>query len=346
MSGMTRRGARLTPFSAALAGLLLLGASGAGPEAPAGQEAPAGRGDVRLEVAADRTSVTIGDPIALTVRLTYPRGTTVSAFNPERFIGDLTLLERRNSPPRTLPDGRVEEIWTLRVAMYKIGTNTLPAFEAGYADPSGKAGKAASAPIKLEVTSVLKGGETAPADIKGQAEMPERPLWPFFLAGLLLFAAVAWYLLRRRRPRPAETAAAPAGPPRPPHEIAYAELERLLSSGWLEAGRIKELYIELVEIIRRYLEGRYGVDTFERTTSEIIEALRLARVPVKATSMAAEFLGLCDLVKFAKYVPGTDETRATVALAYRLVDETRPAAPAPASNTDAAPAAAVGGSRR
>ncbi len=60
--------------------------------------------------------------------------------------------------------------------------------------------------------------------------------------------------------------------------------------------------------------------------------------------MAAEFLGLCDLVKFAKYVPGTDETRATVALAYRLVDETRAAAPAPPS--EAAPAAAAGGSRR
>ncbi|HKN46641.1 MAG TPA: hypothetical protein VJ144_01615, partial [Candidatus Polarisedimenticolia bacterium] len=273
-----------------------------------------------------------------------PRGTTVRAFNPERFIGDLALLERRNSPTHSLPDGRIEELWTLRVAVYKIGTITLPAFEANYADPSGKAGQAASAPIKLEVTSVLKPGETAPADIKGQAEMPERRLWPFVLGGLLLAAAVVWYLLRRRRARPAETAPAPAGPPRPPHEIAYAELERLLSSRWLEAGRLKELYIELVEIIRRYLEGRYGVDTFERTTNEIIEALRLARVPVKATAMAAEFLGLCDLVKFAKYVPGTDETRATVALAYRLVDETRPAAPAPAA--EGAPTAAVGGSGR
>lgn len=325
---------RRPALGAAILSLALLGGA-------ATDQAP---GEVRLELGADRTAVTVGDPITLTVRLTHPRGARLLPFNPERFIGDLTLLERTNLPPRSLPDGRVEETWTMRVAVYRPGAVTVPAFEAGYADASGKEAKATSPPITLRVDSVLSPGETHPADIKKQVEMPERRLWPFVLAGILLAGALAWFWLRRRRRRPAEAAAAPAVPPRPPHEVAYAELERLLSSGWLEAGRIKEFYVELAEIIRRYVEGRFGVDTFERTTTEILEALRLARLPVKATSLASEFFGVCDLVKFAKYRPGAEESRATVALAYKIIDETRPAAPAPP--LEAASAAAAGGVSR
>ena len=121
-----------------------------------------------------------------------------------------------------------------------------------------------------------------------------------------------------------ETApAAPPGPPRPAHETAYAELERLLSSGMLEKGLVKQFYIELAEILRRYLTARFEVETFERTTSEILEALRAVRLPVRALAATADFFAACDMVKFAKYLPAPDETRATVERSYALIDETK-----------------------
>ncbi len=300
--------------------------------------------EVRLEAAADRASVTIGDPVILTVRLTYPKGTRVDAFVPERALADLTVLDRTVAPPKTLEDGRIEESRVLRLAAYRVGPVEIPALEVAYVDAQGKEGKAASAPITLQIVSVLAPGETRPADIKPQARMPERAPWLFALLGLTALLLAAWAYWRRRARRTEGAVAVPAAPPRPPHEIAYAELERLLSSGWLEAGRIKELYIELAEIIKRYLTGRFGVVTFERTTTEILEALRLARVPVKATADAFEFFSACDLVKFAKHLPATEETRGAVEMAYRLVDETRPAVPAasPEAGAQAAPAAAGG----
>ncbi|MBI4169594.1 MAG: hypothetical protein HY510_06625, partial [Acidobacteria bacterium] len=177
--------------------------------------------------------------------------------------------------------------------------------------------------LPFEGASVLGTGDTRPADIKPPARMPERRMWPWVLAALGLLGAGAWLWWRRRRP--AVALEAPAVPPLPPHETAYAELERLLASGLLEKGRIKEFYIDLAEILRRYLEGRYGIDTFERTTFEILEALRAVRLPVRIAAATAEFLGECDLVKFARYLPAAEETRGTVERAYRLVDETRPA---------------------
>ena len=200
----------------------------------------------------------------------------------------------------------------------------------------------ASAPVPINVTTTLSEGDPRPADIKNAAMMAERVLWPWLVAAAVAAAVLVFWWMRRRRPRRAQQApAVPPGPPRPAHETAYAELERLLSSGILEKGQVKQFYIELAEILRRYLAARFEVETFERTTSEVLEALRAVRLPVRTLAATADFLGACDMVKFAKYIPAADETRATVERAYRLIDETK----ASGSPVPVAAVAAGGGAR-
>ena len=244
---------------------------------------PQEAGPVRIDVAVDKRDVTIGDPIVVTVRLTHPEDVRVGAFDPERSLGDLALLDRRAPEPEKLPDGRIRETRILRVARYETGPATIPSFEAVFTGPDGKEARVATPSAAVTVSSVLAEGDTGPADIKKPAEMPERVLWPFAVAAAALALALGLWMWSRFRARRAQVAAPPepAAPPRPPHEIAYGEMQRLLASGLLEKGRIKEFYIELAEIMKRYLEARFGVDTFERTTSEILEALRLARLPVR-----------------------------------------------------------------
>jgi hypothetical protein len=266
--------------------------------------------------------------VTLTLRLSYPEGVRILSFTPEAALGKLALLGRSGAPPAREADGRLVETRVLKVTVYDVGGFEIPAFEASYEDARGRPGTAATRPMPLTVASVLPAGDERPADIKGPAAMSQRPVWPWVLAALLAAGALGIWLWRRRR-RPQAAPAAPAAPPVPPDERAYAELGRLLASGLLERGQVKEFYIELAEILRRYLEGRFAVDTFERTTSEILEALRVARLHLKVTSATAELLGACDLVKFAKYAPRPDETRGTVERAYRLIDETRPAGERP-----------------
>jgi len=299
---------------------------------------------VRLEVAVEPSTIHLGDPVRVTVRLVYPQGTRITAFAPEGELGDLALLDRKVEPPRALDLGRVEEARALRITAYQLGSHEVPALHAAHADASGEVVTVASAPVRFEVTSMLTSGDTAPADIKPPAALPEGRLWPWALLALALAGACLWAWWRRRRRRPAAERTAPAAPPRPPHEVAYAELERLLSSGLLEAGRVKEFYIELAEIVKRYLTARFGVETFERTSSEILEALRAARVPVRVSGATGDFFAACDLVKFARHLPRPDETRSTVEQAYRLVDETKPA-PSPRHEPGAGALVAAGGGR-
>ncbi|HEV8199334.1 MAG TPA: hypothetical protein VGS03_04875 [Candidatus Polarisedimenticolia bacterium] len=305
-------------------------APAAGDAPAAGATAPAA-GGVTLGARADHLQVTVGDPIAVTFTLRHPEGTTLTEFDADHALKDLEILSQMTLAPKRLADGTVEEGRVVTLAAYKTGSLEIPAVRATLRDAAGKETEARSAALPVTVQSVLKAGETQPADLKRPVEMSERLLWPWFVAGavLLAVAALVWWRRRRKRRPEAAVPVRPAAPPRPEHEIAYEELERLLSSGLIERGEMKAFYIALAEIIRRYLGRRFDFDAFESTTWEILESLRSVRLPAPTTTLLSELLGLCDLVKFAKHLPGREETRASVERAYRLVDETKRTAPPP-----------------
>ncbi|HZN02174.1 MAG TPA: hypothetical protein VFD06_01170 [Candidatus Polarisedimenticolia bacterium] len=294
---------------------------------------------VQVSARADHVEVTVGDPITVTFTVRHPEGTTVAAFDADRALGGLEQLAAIDTAPRRLPDGTVEEGRVVTFAAYKPGPGEIPAVRVVLRDAAGKEIEGTTAPIPFRVASVLKEGESEPADLKRPVEMKELLVWPWFVLGALLLAVAAflwWRRLRQRRPA-APVPVIPAAPPRPEHDIAYEELQRLLASGLLERGEVKKFYIALAEIIRRYLGRRFDFDAFECTTWEILEAVRGARLPIPTQTLLAELLGLCDLVKFAKHAPGREETQGSVERAYRLVDETRRVAPPPLPSEAAAP---------
>ncbi|HYV18698.1 MAG TPA: hypothetical protein VFC25_06695 [Verrucomicrobiae bacterium] len=311
-----------------------------------GSAAPAA-GGVTLGARADHLQVTVGDPIAVTFTLRHPEGMTLTEFDADHVLKDLEILGQMTLAPKRLADGTVEEGRVVTLAAYKTGSLDIPAVRATLRDAAGKETEAKSASLPVTVQSVLKAGEDTPADLKRPVEMSERLLWPWFLGGALLLAAAAllWWRRRRKRRPAAALPVVPAAPPRPEHEIAYQELERLLSSGLIERGEMKAFYIALAEIIRRYLGRRFDFDAFESTTWEILESMRSVRLPATTATLLSELLGLCDLVKFAKHLPGREETRASVERAYRLVDETKRTAPPPlpaVSEGSAGPGAGTG----
>jgi hypothetical protein len=49
----------------------------------------------------------------------------------------------------------------------------------------------------------------------------------------------------------------------------------------LAKGLIKEYYTEVTEIIRRYIERRYGIEALEMTTEEILDTIITVRLMEK-----------------------------------------------------------------
>jgi hypothetical protein len=143
-------------------------------------------------------------------------------------------------------------------------------------------------------------------DIADPVDIP-LDLLPFWIGGgvvlaLLLCAAVA-ILLWRRRPKSV------APPPRiPAHLMALAELRKLGGENLIEKGEIKTFYQRLSDILRRYIENRFGLRAPEETTEEFLESLRYNETLNRNYRALLEaFLNECDLVKFAEYTPQTQD---------------------------------------
>jgi hypothetical protein len=321
---------RLLPAVLALAAPILAVQPDAGVDAEASP--------VQVVLAADTTEATVGDRITLRVEVTHPRDVTVDPPVPAGEPPAALILEAIPSPARAeegeetpAPGAPRKTTFHLQAQVFETGETAIPALRIGWKGPGDAAGSVITDPLPIRIVSVLKGESPEPADLKPPVGLPPPPFPWGQAAGLALAALAAaagiWFWIRRRRP----AAAAPSAPPAPaipPHETAYRELERLLASDLLERGRIKEFHVELADIARRYLAGRFEIETLERTSEEVLDDLRRARVGSEPLRVVHRFFERTDLVKFARHVPSPDEIRGTVELAYELVDRTKLSAPA------------------
>jgi hypothetical protein len=137
------------------------------------------------------------------------------------------------------------------------------------------------------------------------------------VAAALIAAGVIWWIRRRR----ARAAGEPARPALPPEVIALRELARIESMKILDGGNYKEYYTLVIDALRRYLEGRFGIEAMDKTSDELMSALGRISVAIEGFEGV---LKEADLVKFAKYVPGIIPGKRLMESARRIVAETTP----------------------
>jgi hypothetical protein len=91
-----------------------------------------------------------------------------------------------------------------------------------------------------------------------------------------------------------------------------------------QKGETKKYYTRLTEILRQYLENRYGILSLELTTSETLEALvKTGFKKDESYKTLKNVLTGADLVKFAKYKPLGGENEQNLDNAYIFVNMTK-----------------------
>jgi hypothetical protein len=294
---------------------------------------------------ADRAQAHVGDAITVTVTAIGRRAVAVNLPGTLE-LGAFSLLDRKEAE-QDLGDGRMRREFTLVVAAYEPGEHELPGVPVTYLGKGGDPRTARTPPVPIKIASLI-ANEPEPA-LKENAppvRVFEQDLLLAYIAGGLgaaaLGALLAFVIVRRMRAR---VALRPGPPPRPAHEIALEKLDRLGSYGFFENADNRPFYFAVSEIIREYLGARFGFDSLELTTDELLAELR-ARAEHQLGSRFAEirgWLSACDLVKFAKISPSASEARGTLETAIRIVSSTRPrleplTAAAAAEASPAAPA--------
>jgi len=144
--------------------------------------------------------------------------------------------------------------------------------------------------------------------------------WLLVGAGIALAAAggLTWIAFRRSQTLRNEPVRKPA------HEIAYANLRALVARNLVEQGKVKEFYERISGILRYYIEHRFRLHAPDRTTEEFLAELGQTDVLAAADkAVLKEFLTHCDLVKFARHSPTTQQIQRTFDLVKAFIDRTK-----------------------
>ena len=278
---------------------------------------------------------TVGDPIPLRLRASYRASFEVVLPELPAQWGPFEVREQTLLDPIAQDDGSVIAVREATVVLWSPGEHETPPFAAGYRSDDGQPGQVRVPPITITVASVLPEGEGGQDgsiekhDLKPQASLPEPPVWPWLLLSMLaaapLFLAGRWLMDRLRRPESVEPGAAVlVKDERFPEEIAYDELDRITALDLPVQGEFKRHYTLVTDCARVYVQGIYPIPAMDRTTAELLSALRSARITGEPLSLLRPLLQEADLVKFAKLEPPVKQAGAAITQARRLVDVTKP----------------------
>lgn len=285
---------------------------------------PATEKPPRLRLSVDKKELTIGELLLLKLEVTHSASEKLTAPFSKKSLGEWAVRDIKGQVVQQIEDERVSELWECHLSIYRTGEVTIPSIEVELVDAAGKRRVLATDPIAVTITSVLTPNEEELKEIKPQALIvpdykPFLLLMAALAAAALLLAKLVSALRKRGRRKPKE-AVAPASPP---DQIAREAIERLLSRKLIEQGRIKQFYLEISEIIKRYLGATLNILSLERTTEEFVRDILQSPVSRQHCQEVREFLLDCDSVKFAKYIPSPEENRRIVDRAFEIIDRVK-----------------------
>ena len=279
-----------------------------------------------VAVRTDRTQAHVGDAIAFVITSVGPR--TMPVVLPANLdLGPFSELGR-TLEEKDLGDGKMRREFSLRIAAYEPGSVEIPSVDLTYFGQDGSVKSVRTQAVPFTITSLI-ANEPEPKLKENAGPLPVRQrdyLFVYIAGGIVAAGLGAVIALLVRRHLRGRKPPKPAAPPRPAHEVAMEKLDRL--GGLLAAGGdLRPFYFDLSEAIREYLGGRFGFDSLEMTTEELVVAMR--RVPLESArgvvgSEIEGWLSSCDLVKFAKFSPSTEQARGALETAILMVAATRP----------------------
>jgi hypothetical protein len=312
-------------------GLALMAGLMACREGPGEDIAPVPEGPVDWEVSArtDKTEVQVGEALRLELTIRHPAGAEFLVATGAN-LAPFELVERIEEES----DNPVESHITLRIGAYQLPAEiAIPPIKVEYRDESGELASIETESIPINLVTSLTPDVTDIHDIKDPiADLPVPSRWGnlWWLLAALLAALLAYYLYRRWQKRTGpEAEATPAPPPIAPELEAEEALRRLVAQRLLESGKVKEFYVGLSEIMKRYAGRRFNVPYLERTTSEIRGDLRGAGIPREPDTRLEKILVASDLVKFARAEPLGEESNRMVPESFQFIEQVRPKPPRP-----------------
>lgn len=275
--------------------------------------------------------LSVGDRVYFTVTIMAPSGATVMPPDPSSAFGSVVVKEWNSRKfSRTKADSLAFEYV---LTTYKAENCTIPALSfvlaAGAATDTLRTDS-----IPLKVVPLCTSDSADICGLKPQQTAGKRPLLWLWLciaaAAIIAGAFTARSLIQKMKKPP------PPPPPKPPYDEAIEALAALEAKQYLIAGKIRDHVFELSDILKRYVERRFGVNAAEFTTEEMLAWLGVSPLDKEQRLSLEWFFRAADPVKFAKMVPDGGTVDRFGVEVRGFLEATKPR-PAEAASTVTAP---------
>ena len=282
-----------------------------------------------VSAAIDSTTLFSGDQTDMHLRATCEVGEQVQlpSFG-EQLIPGVEIVDKTVIDTTILNDGRVQYTQYLTLTSFEDSLFYIAPLPFVDGDDT-----VWSESLMLNVVQPFEIDSTdmAITDIKG---IYKAPIWWWgVLRWLLLVLAITglhvggYYLVTylQSRRRGVEGEVIPTEPQRPAEEVALEKLDLIREQKIWQTGQVKEYHTQLTDVVREYIDRRFGVNSTEQTSDETLCAMRtLLNGKKELYEQLRKMLSLADLVKFAKWTTTPDENEMSLRSAYAFVKETTP----------------------
>lgn len=278
---------------------------------------------VEVKTEFDTNQIRIGEPFHLDINVHQPEEVRVEFPDIADTLVDKVEVIRSYPADTVAANGDLEIHKRYRLTSFDSGLYVVPPmkfhFHTGIWTDSLE-----SNPLLLLVHTVPI--DSTIFDVKSPLHMPVGFLevFPFVLGGIIFLAAagfLAWYLRRRKMNKPVFGTPKPEDPA---HIIAFRELRDLKDEKLWQNSEFKKYYTRLTEIIRHYMERRYGIPAMEMTSYEILDSWNRSGEDRQDLSAKLQLLlNLADLVKFAKQKPHASENEENMERAFEFIEKTK-----------------------
>ena len=293
-----------------------------------------------MRLSADKDSMSIAESVVLTIEAEVEEGFEAELPRFGEKLGEFGIRDYREDPPRLTPEGKIvieKDLYARTLPFGRLHhfshAGAIPQESrwnrgkgSGPNDGGSWEHEIATEEITIKVNSLLEKDqkELALNPIKGPVGLPREPISLLFvLLGLGAAALVAGgvFLFFKRKGAANRQHEAPAIPA---HELAYRQLQEILDEKLIERGEIKLFFSKVSDVLRGYIENRFGIHAPRRTTEEFLSDIsRDAPFSSEHKGLLMEFLQDCDLVKFAEHYPSQAKSPRPVDSCKAFIDATK-----------------------
>lgn len=297
---------------------------------------------VSVKASLDSAYILMGKQTVLNLEIVQDRGTQ-GAFinnNGDTLTREVEVIRAVKPDTTDLGNNREEIKRELVIQSFDSGLYTIPPF----VYVAGKDTFTSNA-LALKVIPVPVDSMATIHDYAGVVK-PNTRIWdylPDFIVDywwifiiVLLCAAGIFVWMRYIKGKKA-IPLVPKKKPVPPYELAMQQLNRLKSEKLCENGHEKEYYTRLTEILRIYLDKRFGINAMEMTSTQIMHHLQSNDDTKTSAPVMKQILEMADFVKFAKVRPLPDDNQKAFNNAVTFVENTKPVEPTEAVNDNPQP---------